>query len=67
MGRGREWYREGLRARGRDGELLSNDDGSAQRLADTLRPGDRVLFKASRREALETFAARVARLLEEQG
>ncbi|MFN0057086.1 MAG: UDP-N-acetylmuramoyl-tripeptide--D-alanyl-D-alanine ligase [Planctomycetota bacterium] len=64
LGRGRDWYQSGLRACGREGETLANDSSSAERLASALRPGDRVLFKASRREALETFAQRVAGLLE---
>ncbi len=63
VGRAREWYREGLRESGRDGELVEVDDRGARHLATTLRPGDRVLFKASRLEALEVFAGRVAALL----
>ncbi len=66
VGRCREWVRAGLREMGSDGELLSVDDLSAQRLADSLRPGDRVLFKASRREALEGLAHRVAQLLNQK-
>jgi len=60
VGRGREWYREGLRELGRDGEAVDADDLGARRIAESLRPGDRVLFKASRREALEGLAARIA-------
>ena len=64
MGRGRGWYLAGLRSGGRDAEFLDDDDGSARRLADGLRPGDRVLFKASRVDHLEAFAERVAALLD---
>jgi len=60
VGRAREWYRDGLRELGRDGEAVDADDRGARRIAEALRPGDRVLFKASRREALEALAARIA-------
>ena len=40
-----------------------NDD-SATRLAQSLEPGDCVLFKASRTEALEQLADRVGVLLD---
>ncbi|MCI0651002.1 MAG: Mur ligase domain-containing protein [Planctomycetes bacterium] len=64
VGRARNWYLAGLRERGGDGTLLTDDDESAVRLAGSLRPGDRVLFKASRRDGLERFAARVAEHLD---
>lgn len=66
FGRGREWYRNGLQAGGREGRLLADDLDSVQELASSLSPGDQVLFKASRKEALERFAARVADVLSER-
>jgi UDP-N-acetylmuramoyl-tripeptide--D-alanyl-D-alanine ligase len=63
VGRGAEWYREGLREGGRDGEAVAGDEGGARRIAAALRPGDRILFKASRREVLEKIAGRVAALI----
>ena len=64
---GGEWYQDGLRAGGRERIFLENDGPSAERLAGALQPGDRVLFKASRKEKLEKFADRVGALLEGDG
>ncbi|MFQ5654101.1 MAG: glutamate ligase domain-containing protein, partial [Planctomycetota bacterium] len=63
VGRGAAWLREAIARAGGRGEILRNDEPSARRLAGVLRPGDRVLFKASRAEALERLAERVALLL----
>lgn len=65
-GRGREWYRNGLRAAGRDGIPLDDDQQSARTLANAVRGGDQVLFKASRKEALEALAERVALCIRER-
>ncbi|MGE3166013.1 MAG: UDP-N-acetylmuramoyl-tripeptide--D-alanyl-D-alanine ligase [Planctomycetota bacterium] len=65
-GRGRDWYLNGLRAAGRDGIAVGDDAQSARVLADHVRKGDQVLFKASRKEALEGFAERVARCIRER-
>ena len=65
-GRGTEWYREGLREVGREGIALDLSSGGAEQLVDSLLPGDRVLFKASRAERLEDFASRVAALLSDR-
>ena len=65
-GRGAEWYREGLREVGREGIAIDLASGGAEQLAESLLPGDRLLFKASRAERLEEFASRVAALLSER-
>lgn len=60
VGRGGPWYADGMRGGGCTAQTIEKDQRSAERLARDLQPGDRVLFKASRTEALESFAANVA-------
>ena len=67
VGRGRSWYREGLQEVGRDGVPIEKGDRGAQLIASSLLPGDRVLFKASRREMLETLAQQIATCLADRG
>ncbi len=67
IGRGRDLYASGLGERGADAHRIDDDDRSAELVASQLEPGDCVLFKASRRERLEDFAARVAGLIESRG
>ncbi len=62
-GRGRTWYREGLSDVGREGVDVDLGDEGARAIANCLLPGDRVLFKASRKERLERFADRIAHYL----
>ncbi len=66
-GRGARWIAEGVRDGG--GTVVSLEDGSrgAETILDLLREGDRVLFKASRKEALETLAGAVEARLTERG
>ena len=64
MGRARDWFQWGLERNGRAGVYLDHTESSARQLAADLKPGDRVLFKASRSEALEEFAAMVAKFLD---
>ena len=67
VGRGRSWYREGLKEVGSDGVSVDQGDRGAELIANSLLPGDRVLFKASRRESLETLAEQIATCLTDRG
>lgn len=65
VGRGGPWYACGMGGKGRLAHTIEKDRRSAEELARSLQPGDRVLFKASRTEALEAFAADVAAAIAE--
>ncbi len=57
-------YSAGLERGGVIAERISSDQHAAARLAERLAPGDRILFKASRKQQLELLAEEVARLIE---
>ncbi len=67
IGRAGGWYRSGVEQAGGHATEIGDDDDSAVRVASSLEPGDCVLFKASRTDALERFAARVGALLDRRG
>ncbi len=66
VGRGAQWLHEGAQSAGGSSSILSRDDQGVSCLQSELQSGDRVLFKASRKETLETLALDLKNRLEER-
>ena len=66
VGRGAEWLHEGAQSAGGSSSILSKDETGLACLQSELKPGDRVLFKASRKEALEALAQELMGRMEKQ-
>lgn len=58
-GRGAEWLKNGSRSAGGEAETLPSGEVGLRELESFLKVGDRVLFKASRKEALEKLASQL--------
>lgn len=67
VGRAADWTGAGLMNTRRESSRIPLDDAGAASIAASLRPGDRILFKASRRERLERFAEQIAACLSAEG
>lgn len=66
VGRGAHWLHEGAQSAGGSSSILPRDDQGVACLQSELQSGDRVLFKASRKEALETLAHDLKNRMEER-
>ncbi len=66
VGRGAQWLHEGAQSAGGASSILSRDDHGLACLLSELQSGDRVLFKASRKEALESLAHDLKNRMEER-
>jgi len=67
IGRGAQWIAEGARVAGGTVVCLEDESQGLETILDLVKKGDRVLFKASRKEALETLAGEVESKLTERG
>ena len=65
-GRGAAWLHEGVQSAGGSSSLLSSGEVGVEELESELRPGDRILFKASRKESLEITARQLKERLQGQ-
>ncbi|MGE4619877.1 MAG: UDP-N-acetylmuramoyl-tripeptide--D-alanyl-D-alanine ligase [Planctomycetota bacterium] len=66
VGRAASWIAQGVRESGSDSICIEKNRAGASLLAEQLRSGDQVLFKASRREKLEELADLVVAELQPQ-
>ena len=66
-GRAAEWIDQGVKEAGSESIFISEGEQGARIVKEQLKAGDRVLFKASRKEQLEQIAMLVEEQLQSEG
>ncbi len=66
-GRASEWIDQGVKEAGAESIFISDGEQGARMVTEQLKAGDRVLFKASRKEQLEQIAILVKQQLQAEG